>query len=314
MCPENILKQTMQQIKKLLKSPGSRKIPVVIRNEDDVVVAARNFLSERIAPIFCISNVTGENLDLLRSFLNLLPARREWEKLQEKPVQFDIDAHWAVPGVGTVISGTVMSGIITANDTLLLGPDHTGEFTPVVIKSIQTKRLPVKTVRAGQTASLALKKIKRSQLRKGMVLVGKGADPIACREFEAEILVLYHQTTIQRHYEAVVHCGTAQQCARILSIDKDVIRTGDKAKVRFRFLTRPEFLVIGNRLIFREGRAKGIGRITQIFPTSETEKYHNPAEAPAAKKGGGAGAGASGGGAGRRARERRTKPVVDDAT
>jgi len=27
-CPENIFKQTMQQIKKLLKSPGSRKIPV----------------------------------------------------------------------------------------------------------------------------------------------------------------------------------------------------------------------------------------------------------------------------------------------
>lgn len=28
MCPENILKETLQSIKKLLKSPGSRKIPV----------------------------------------------------------------------------------------------------------------------------------------------------------------------------------------------------------------------------------------------------------------------------------------------
>ncbi len=47
MCPDNILKETMQQIKKILKSPGSRKIPIVIRNEDDVVVAARNLVSER---------------------------------------------------------------------------------------------------------------------------------------------------------------------------------------------------------------------------------------------------------------------------
>jgi hypothetical protein len=47
MCPENILKETLTQIKKLLKSPGSRKIPIVIRSEDDVVVAARNFVSER---------------------------------------------------------------------------------------------------------------------------------------------------------------------------------------------------------------------------------------------------------------------------
>jgi len=242
-----------------------------------VVVAARNFLSERIAPIFCISNVSGQNLDMLRLFLNLLPARREWEQLQEKPVQFDIDAHWSVPGVGTVISGTVMSGTIGINDTVLLGPDQSGEFIPVVIKSLQTKRLPVKTVRAGQTASLALKKVKRSTLRKGMVIVGKSANPTACREFEAEILVLYHQTTIQKHYEAVVHCGTAQQCAKILSIDKEVIRTGDKAKARFRFISRPEFLVVGSRLIFREGRAKGIGRVAQLFPTSETEQHTNAA-------------------------------------
>jgi GTPase len=280
MCPENILKETLQSIKKLLKSPGSRKIPVVIRTEDDVVVAARNFVSERIAPIFCVSNVTGQSLDLLRMFLNLLPARKEWEKLYDKPAQLDIDATWAVPGVGTVISGTMMSGTILVNDSLLLGPDSLGEFQPVVIKSIHTKRMPVRMVRAGQTASLALKKIKRSAIRKGMVLIAKSTNPVACREFEAEILVLYHQTTIQKNYEAVVHCGTAQQCAKILNIDKGIIRTGDKAKVRFRFASHPEYLVEGTRLIFREGRAKGIGRVVTIFPTTETEKAH--AVAPAA--------------------------------
>lgn len=47
MCPDNIMKETLSQIKKVLKSPGSRKIPIVIRNEDDVIVCARNFVSER---------------------------------------------------------------------------------------------------------------------------------------------------------------------------------------------------------------------------------------------------------------------------
>eukprot|EP01110_Echinostelium_bisporum_P012449 TRINITY_DN7043_c0_g1_i1.p1 TRINITY_DN7043_c0_g1~~TRINITY_DN7043_c0_g1_i1.p1 ORF type:complete len:150 (-),score=22.22 TRINITY_DN7043_c0_g1_i1:25-474(-) len=113
-----------------------------------------------------------------------------------------------------------------------------------------------------------------------MVLVSKAANPIACREFEAEVLVLYHQTTISKNYEAVVHCGTAQQCARIIDINGGVIRTGDKAKVRFRFVSRPEFLIVDNRLIFREGRAKGIGRITQIFPVSETDKHVAGGTAP----------------------------------
>ena len=101
--------------------------------------------------------MTGQNLDLLRRFLNLLPVRTDWEELYTKPTEFHADATWSVAGVGTVISGTVMSGKIAVNQTLLLGPDEFGKFQPVQIKSIHTKRLPVKQVRAGQTAALALK-------------------------------------------------------------------------------------------------------------------------------------------------------------
>ena len=62
-------------------------------------------------------------------------------------------------GVGTVVSGTCLQGIIHINDTLLLGPTLLGEFVPVVIRGIHRKRLPVKEVRGGQTASFALKKV-----------------------------------------------------------------------------------------------------------------------------------------------------------
>ena len=54
-----------------------------------------------------------------------------------------------------------MQGVIHLNDTLLLGPTGLGEFLPVVIRGIQRKRLPVSEVRGGQTASFALKKVKR---------------------------------------------------------------------------------------------------------------------------------------------------------
>jgi GTPase len=35
-------------------------------------VTSKNFVSERLCPIFQVSNVTGENLDLLKMFMNLL--------------------------------------------------------------------------------------------------------------------------------------------------------------------------------------------------------------------------------------------------
>ena len=57
------------------------------------------------------------------------------------------------------MSGTTLKGVIRLNDTLMLGPDPLGAFIPINIKSIHRKRMPVKEVRGGQTASFALKKV-----------------------------------------------------------------------------------------------------------------------------------------------------------
>ncbi|XP_051791088.1 GTP-binding protein 1 isoform X2 [Erpetoichthys calabaricus] len=262
MCPANILQETLKLLQRLLKSPGCRKIPVLVQNKDDVIVTASNFSSERMCPIFQISNVTGENMDLLKMFLNLLSSRTSYS--DEEPAEFQIDDTYSVPGVGTVVSGTTLRGLIRLNDILLLGPDPLGNFIHIAVKSIHRKRMPVKEVRGGQTASFALKKIKRSSIRKGMVMVSPKLNPQASWEFEAEILVLHHPTTISPRYQAMVHCGSIRQTATILSMNKDCLRTGDKATVHFRFIKTPEYLHTDQRLVFREGRTKAVGTITKI--------------------------------------------------
>lgn len=264
MCPPNILHETLQMLHKILKSPGCRKIPVLVQNLDDVVISATNFTSERMCPIFQVSNVTGENLDLLKMFLNLLSTRMPCN--YTAPAEFQIDETFAVPGVGTVVSGTTLKGHIKLGDTLLLGPDLSGHFMPILIKSIHRKRMPVKEVRGGQTASFSLKKLKRSQIRKGMVMVSPLVDPKGCWEFEGEILVLHHPTTISIKYQAMVHVGSVRQTATIISMSKEHLRTGDKAIVRFRFIKNPEYLREDMRMVFREGRTKAVGTVTKLFP------------------------------------------------
>lgn len=64
-----------------------------------------------------------------------------------------------------------------------------------------------------------------------------------------------------------VHCGSIRQTATILSMDKDCLRTGDKATVHFRFIKTPEYLHIDQRLVFREGRTKAVGTITKVWPS-----------------------------------------------
>ncbi|XP_052267319.1 GTP-binding protein 1-like [Dreissena polymorpha] len=264
MCPANVLEDTLKLLQRILKSPGCRKMPVLVQNADDVVCSATNFSSERMCPIFQVSNVTGQNIDLLKMFLNLLSTRVKCNL--GSPPEFQIDDTFSVPGVGTVVSGTLLQGLVKLNDTLLLGPDPLGQFQPMVIKSIHRKRMPVKEVRGGQTASFSLKKVKRSAIRKGMVMVSPRLNPQACWEFDSEILVLHHPTTISVKYQAMVHVGSVRQTATIITMTSEHLRTGDKAQVRFRFIKNPEYLRSNMRMVFREGRTKAIGTITKLYP------------------------------------------------
>lgn len=49
----------------------------------------------RMCPIFQISNVTGENMDLLKMFLNLLSSRTSYR--DDQPAEFQIDDTYSVP-------------------------------------------------------------------------------------------------------------------------------------------------------------------------------------------------------------------------
>lgn len=53
------------------------------------------FSLRRMCPIFQISNVTGENMDLLKMFLNLLSSRTTFSN--DEPAEFQIDDTYSVP-------------------------------------------------------------------------------------------------------------------------------------------------------------------------------------------------------------------------
>ena len=293
-CPPQILEQTIQQIKRILKSPGARKIPVFIKNREECINTATQFVSQRICPIFQVSNVTGESLDLVRSFLNILPHHGHYDA--EAPFEFHVNDTFSVPFVGTVVSGIVKSGVVHAGDTVLIGPDSLGQFTTTTIRSIERKRIPVPATSAGQSASFALKRVRRKDVRKGMVVLPKVEHnaPKVYREFVAEglsslpfpslpyplrspvssplsnhthnltVLILSHATTIKTKYQAMLHVGPVSQTCAIIDIDRSYIRTGDRATVAFRFVQRPEYLAPGDRLLFREGRTKGLGIVKSV--------------------------------------------------
>ncbi|EQB47649.1 elongation factor Tu GTP binding domain-containing protein [Colletotrichum gloeosporioides Cg-14] len=264
-CPPQILEQTISQITKILKSPGARKIPIFIKDREECINTATQFISQRICPVFQVSNVTGENLNLVRTFLNILPHHGRYDS--EAPFEFHINDTFSVPFVGTVVSGIIKSGVIHTGDNVLVGPDSLGNFVPTSVRSIERKRLGVPAASAGQSASFALKKLRRKDVRKGMVVLPKlegQPAPKVHREFIAEVLILSHATTIKTKYQAMLHVGPVSQTCAIIDVDRPYIRTGDRATVAFRFVQRPEYLAPGDRLLFREGRTKGLGIVKSV--------------------------------------------------
>ncbi|KAF4876867.1 GTP-binding protein 1 [Colletotrichum siamense] len=264
-CPPQILEQTISQITKILKSPGARKIPIFIKDREECINTATQFISQRICPVFQVSNVTGENLNLVRTFLNILPHHGRYDS--GAPFEFHINDTFSVPFVGTVVSGIIKSGVIHTGDNVLVGPDSLGNFVPTSVRSIERKRLGVPAASAGQSASFALKKLRRKDVRKGMVVLPKlegQPAPKVHREFIAEVLILSHATTIKTKYQAMLHVGPVSQTCAIIDVDRPYIRTGDRATVAFRFVQRPEYLAPGDRLLFREGRTKGLGIVKSV--------------------------------------------------
>lgn len=295
-CPPHARKQSKDEVVKLLRSPDIGKRAYAIKCEEDIERCMVNLNS--LAPMFDISSVTGEGMNLLRKLLFQLPKRRKHENRVNKPFEFLVEDIFNVPGVGAVVSGFVFAGELTvgSNAHVYVGPTDDGTFLKTTAKSAHISRINTSHVTSGQSAclALALNKDLRKKLRRGMVVLKES--PMSTREFEAEICVLKGEgTTIRRSYQAYVHILNVRQSAfarnievinhhtrglppshkaAVVENEKDgeglksiVLRPGSRAKVRFEFAKRPEYIRPGMKMLFRDGRVRGVGKVTAI-PTA----------------------------------------------
>ncbi|XP_037104221.1 GTP-binding protein 2b [Syngnathus acus] len=279
-CSRGGVERTLRQLERLLKQPGCNKVPLVVRTADDAVAAAQQFAPAAcVTPIFTLSSVSGKGLELLKVFLNILPPlsnSKQQEELMQQLTEFQVDEIYSVPDVGTVVGGTLYSGVCREGERLAVGPTDEGGFLRVKVLSIQRNRSTCRLLRAGQAATLALGNLDRTLLRKGMVMVSPKMKPTICRHFEAAVVLLFHAGTFRRGSQVTAHVGNVRQTAVVQRLHgKEELRTGERAVVTFCFLKHPEYLRTGAKLLFRQGVTKGIGHVTRLLTTENIQNHDN---------------------------------------
>ena len=275
MVAEETMKKTLKTLNKLMTCSVVNKKAMVIDydNPNELDIAVNALVSTKVCPIFKISNVTQFGMKSLTDFIFKLKARKGLKEMgkETEPVEFDIHDKFTVNGVGLVVSGLLKSGTVKIGQNLFLGPDKFNQYVKVQVRSLHFSRTPVDKAVAGQFCCMSLKSLNKKEelnrnfIRKGMVLLEANNLPRSVRDFEAEVAVLHHSSTIKDNYESVMHCGVIRQCVKITGMDKGLLRTGDKAIIKFSFKYSPEYLKPGLSFLLREGRTKILGQITRVF-------------------------------------------------
>lgn len=274
--PKDVKENTVNTFSTLLKN-GLQKTVYQVKSNEDAKACSQAIIGGAVVPIFQVSTVTGEGIEYLKFFLSNLTPRHSLNsensiiKTPQDKVEMLLDSSFNTK-VGVIFAGVLTSGTISVGQKLLMGPWKDGSFKMVQIKNIQFLRGDVNEVLCGNSCSLKLKSLEKGLelstdiFRKGMVLVSPESHLQPTIEFEIEALIVHHASTIKVGYQSVVHCNVVRQTAAIVEMNKDCMRAGDTGVIKFKFMKSPEYLHLGDIVLFREGRTRGKGKIIKLYP------------------------------------------------
>lgn len=197
------------------------------------------------APIVRVSSRTGEGIERLKAML-LGAARTVRAKNEDAVTRLPIDRAFTIKGFGSVVTGTLVSGILRAGDELEALPG--GLRTKV--RGLQVHGRDVAETRAGERTAVNLQNVSVEQVPRGLTLVPAGMCQPASL-IDAELLLLPSAGfALKQRARVRVHLGTAEVMARVVILGESQIEPGARALVQLR-LESPVLAFPGDRFIIR---------------------------------------------------------------
>ena len=196
------------------------------------------------APVVAVSSVTGSGLDELR--MRLLEMARETPlKDASRHFRLPIDRVFSMRGFGTVVTGTLISGLIEKEREVEAHPGG----RRLRVRGIQVHGRAVERALAGQRTALNVTGAEPDELARGIALAEPGLFQPA-RSADCLLELLSSAKPLKNHAPVHFHTGTAEVEARVRLFGMEALQPGQRAYARL-VLREPLLMLPGDRFIIR---------------------------------------------------------------
>lgn len=237
----------------------SEMVELVVEEVRETV--AGTFLAD--APIVPVSSITGAGLDALRGAIAEAAARVP-ERAAGALARLPIDRSFAIAGHGTVVTGTVASGVLRVGEEVDILP----RGLAARIRGIQWHGASVEAAYAGQRAALNLAGLKHDELLRGDVACSRGGF-VPTSMIDGLVVVDRSLGATIRHGMSVsFHLGTSEVPGRLALLDRLRLEPGEQGWAQVR-LAGKVVARRGDRFILRTvgGEATlGGGQVLDAHP------------------------------------------------
>lgn len=149
---------------------------------------------------------------------------------ENSPARLNIDRVFSVKGFGTVVTGTLIEGMINIDDELQIYPKQIN----TKIRSIQVHGESVDIAYAGQRTAINISNIKVEDIQRGDVLAAKNSLEEAMM-IDVKISLVNHGGKTLKHWDRLrLYHGTREILCRAVPLDKDIIDSGESGFVQLR--------------------------------------------------------------------------------
>jgi len=200
----------------------------------------------RDAPIVRTSATTGDGIEALRGTLEAV-VRGLPDRPLDRPFRLPIDRAFSVPGHGTVVTGTVVSGAASVGEELEWLPS--GRL--VRIRGIQRHEKPAERASRGGRAAINLAGVRLEEVHRGQELAAPGflkPSTLLTVRLRAAADAL---RPIRHRGRYRLHLGTADVSCLVSLLDGPELSSGGEMMAQL-VMTEPVVAVQGQPFVIRE--------------------------------------------------------------